>query len=113
MSAAITRSKIAGQSSRAQPCSVMSGYTPVAISWSIGADLLDGDAVALHDRDRAVGEPLGVRRLGRALERAVDVDGAEVGEVPARGRAELLLLGGGGGGGVTWPPAAAFPGLTA
>ena len=35
MSAAITRSKIAGQSSRSQPCSVMSGHTPVAISWSI------------------------------------------------------------------------------
>ena len=35
MSAAITRSKIAGHSSRSQPCSVMSGQTPVAISWSI------------------------------------------------------------------------------
>ena len=35
MSAAITRSKICGQSSRSQPCSVMSGQTPVAIWWSI------------------------------------------------------------------------------
>ena len=35
MSAAITRSKICGHSSRSQPCSVMSGQTPVAISWSI------------------------------------------------------------------------------
>jgi hypothetical protein len=35
MSASITRSKIAGHSSRSQPCSVMSGYTPVAMSWSI------------------------------------------------------------------------------
>ena len=34
--------------------------------------------------------------LRRALERAVDVDGAQVGEVPARRRAELLLLGGEG-----------------
>ncbi len=34
MSAAITFSKIDGQSSLSQPCSVMSGYTPVAISWS-------------------------------------------------------------------------------
>ena len=34
MSAAITFSWIAGQSSRSQPCSVMSGQTPVAISWS-------------------------------------------------------------------------------
>ena len=34
MSAAITRSKIAGQPSRSQPCSVMSGQTPVAMSWS-------------------------------------------------------------------------------
>jgi hypothetical protein len=35
MSAAITRSKIAGQPSRSQPCSVMSGHTPVAMSSSI------------------------------------------------------------------------------
>ena len=35
MSAAITRSKICGHSSRSQPCSVMSGQTPVAIWWSI------------------------------------------------------------------------------
>ncbi len=34
MSAAITCSKIHGHSSRSQPCSVMSGHTPVAISWS-------------------------------------------------------------------------------
>ena len=34
MSAAMTLSKIAGQSSRSQPCSVMSGHTPVAMSWS-------------------------------------------------------------------------------
>src|SRR5206468_10901941 len=34
MSAAITFSKISGHSSRSQPCSVMSGYTPVAIWWS-------------------------------------------------------------------------------
>ncbi len=35
MSAAITCSKIAGHSSASQPCSVMSGQTPVAMSWSI------------------------------------------------------------------------------
>jgi hypothetical protein len=35
MSPAITRSKICGQSSCSQPCSVMSGQTPVAIRWSI------------------------------------------------------------------------------
>ena len=35
MSAAITRSKISGHSSCGQPCSVMSGQTPVAITWSI------------------------------------------------------------------------------
>ena len=35
MSAAITCSKIAGHSSGSQPCSVMSGQTPVAMSWSI------------------------------------------------------------------------------
>jgi hypothetical protein len=34
MSAAITFAKICGHSSRSQPCSVMSGQTPVAISWS-------------------------------------------------------------------------------
>ena len=34
MSAAITFSEIAGQSSRSHPCSVMSGHTPVAMSWS-------------------------------------------------------------------------------
>jgi len=34
MSAAMTFSWIAGQSSRSQPCSVMSGQTPVAIWWS-------------------------------------------------------------------------------
>ncbi len=34
MSAAMTFSKIAGQSSCSQPCSVMSGQTPVAIRWS-------------------------------------------------------------------------------
>ena len=34
MSAAITCSKIAGQSSLSQPCSVMSGHTPVAMSRS-------------------------------------------------------------------------------
>ena len=74
MSAAITVSKIAGQSSRAQPCSVMSGRTPVAISWSI-ARQLDLDAGAAHDRHREIREPLGVGGLGRALERAVDEDG--------------------------------------
>ena len=36
----MTSSKIAGQSSRSQPCSVMSGYTPVAISWSTARILL-------------------------------------------------------------------------
>ena len=35
MSAAITCSEIAGHSSRSQPCSVMSGHTPVAMSWSM------------------------------------------------------------------------------
>ena len=35
MSAAITFSNRAGHSSRSQPCSVMSGQTPVAMSWSI------------------------------------------------------------------------------
>ena len=35
MSASITFSKIAGHSSLSQPCSVMSGQTPVAMSWSI------------------------------------------------------------------------------
>ena len=34
MSAGITRSHSAGHSSLGQPCSVMSGYTPVAMSWS-------------------------------------------------------------------------------
>ena len=34
MSAAQTFSWMAGQSSVAQPCSVMSGQTPVATSWS-------------------------------------------------------------------------------
>ena len=34
MSAAITLSKIGGQSSRSHPCSVMSGQTPMAMSWS-------------------------------------------------------------------------------
>ncbi len=34
MSEAITLSKIGGQSSVSQPCSVMSGHTPVAMSWS-------------------------------------------------------------------------------
>ena len=34
MFAAITLSKMRGQSSFGQPCSVMSGYTPEAISWS-------------------------------------------------------------------------------
>ena len=46
MSAAITCSKIAGQSSRSQPCSVMSGHTPVAMSWSIARTHVDGHAVA-------------------------------------------------------------------
>jgi hypothetical protein len=36
MSAAITFAWIAGQSSRSNPCSVMSGYTPGAIRWSTG-----------------------------------------------------------------------------
>ena len=35
MSAAMTFSKISGQSSTSQPCSRMSGQTPVAMSWSI------------------------------------------------------------------------------
>ena len=35
MSDAITCSNSGGQSSRSQPCSVMSGHTPVAISWSM------------------------------------------------------------------------------
>ena len=34
MSAAMTRSNSPGHSSAAQPCSVMSGCTPVAMSWS-------------------------------------------------------------------------------
>ena len=35
MCAASTCSKMAGHSSRSQPCSVMSGQTPVAMSWSM------------------------------------------------------------------------------
>src|SRR5205823_519564 len=50
--------------------------------------------VALHDRDRQVGEALRVGDLGRALERAVDVQGAQVAEVPAGLLAQALLLGG-------------------
>ncbi len=34
MSAAMTLSKIGGQSSLSHPCSVMSGHTPAAMSWS-------------------------------------------------------------------------------
>lgn len=34
MSAAVTWSKICGHSSLSHPCSVMSGQTPLAISWS-------------------------------------------------------------------------------
>jgi hypothetical protein len=34
MSAAMTFSKIAGQSSLSHPCSVISGRTPTPISWS-------------------------------------------------------------------------------
>lgn len=36
MSAACTSSKSSGQASCSHPCSVMSGYTPVAIGWSMG-----------------------------------------------------------------------------
>ncbi len=55
MSAAITCSKSGGQSSRSQPCSVMSGHTPVAMSWSIARTHLDRHALAAHDLHRDVG----------------------------------------------------------
>ena len=56
-----------------------------------GADCSTLTPLRSHDRDRAVGQALGVRTLRRALERAVDVDGAQVGEVPGRGRVKLFL----------------------
>jgi len=52
-----------------------------------GPDLVDRDAVRLHDRLREVDQPLRVRPLRRALERAVDVQRAQFREVPTIGRA--------------------------
>jgi hypothetical protein len=43
-----------------------------------GTDLVDVDAVLAHDRRADGHQARGVRNLGRPLERAVDVDGAEV-----------------------------------
>src|SRR5271166_1926928 len=58
------------------------------------ADDLDGNAVSLHDGHRPVRERAGVGGLRGALERAVDVQGTQIGEVPARLLAQLLLHGG-------------------
>src|SRR5262249_28339163 len=56
-----------------------------------GPDHVDRHAVAFHDLDREVGEALGVRQLGRALQRAVHVEGVQVGEVPGALAAQLLV----------------------
>ena len=52
ISAAITCSEMAGHSSRSHPCSVMSGHTPVAMSWSMARIDVDGDPLAPHDLHR-------------------------------------------------------------
>jgi hypothetical protein len=57
------------------------------------ADHLNRHPVAFNDRNRVLGEASRVRRLRRALERAVDVDGSEIAEVPARALVELPLSG--------------------
>ena len=79
-----------GHSSRSQPCSVMSGQTPVAISWSIARIAVHRDVVAAHDLHRDVHQPLGVRQLGAPLQRAVD---EERGQVRVVGLARLAQLG--------------------
>ena len=56
-----------------------------------GPDHLDRHALAAHDLDRDVGEALGVRHLGRSLQRAVDEQGPQVGVV-GRGRLRQHLL---------------------
>ena len=98
MSAAKTRSWIGGHSSLAQPCSVMSGQTPVATSWSIEPEALGRDAVALHQRAARVDQRLRVRDLRRALQRAVDEERPQALEVPVGLRSSRLV----------WPAAQAL-----
>ena len=88
----MTCSKMAGQSSRSQPCSVMSGHTPVAMSWSMARTTSTLTPWRRMISMRDVGEPLGVGQLRRALERAVDEQRAQVAEVPPGLVAQLLLL---------------------
>ena len=93
MSAAITRSKISGQSSRSQPCSVMSGQTPVAIWWSIAR--MPSTATPLR---RMISIAMSIspcvwEQLGAALERAVDEERLEVRVVGGAALAQLGLPG--------------------
>jgi hypothetical protein len=54
-------------------------------------DDIHREALTSHDLDRAVGQPLGVRRLRRALQGAVDEERTQVAEVPAVLLTQLLL----------------------
>src|SRR5438874_302761 len=54
-------------------------------------EAVDGDAVGLHDRGREVHQALRVRHGRRRLQRAVDVERAQSGEIP-RARLDELAL---------------------
>src|SRR5438552_2907692 len=66
MSAAMTFSKISGHSSRAQPCSVMSGWTPLAISWA--AALASGPVAAFSLEQIGTGQMSESHRLSISYE---------------------------------------------
>jgi hypothetical protein len=57
-----------------------------------GAHEVDRHAVLAHDLHRDARQPLGVGLLRRPLQRAADVERAQVGEVPLALAAERLLL---------------------
>ena len=93
MCAAWTRSYSSGHSSLAAPCSRMSGYTPTREVVVDGAELVDRDAVPpMIAAERSI-RPCVFETLGRRLQRAVDEQRAQAGEVPL---ARLLQLGGDG-----------------
>ena len=91
MSAAWTRSYSAGQSSAAAPCSRMSGQTPGARSWSTARTTSTSTPFRSMIAVEIRMSPSVLRELRRGLERAVDVERLQIGEVPAARRAELLL----------------------
>src|SRR5581483_3870281 len=85
MFARITRGSRVGHLSPAQPCAVMYGPTPVAMSWFDGPEPVHHHTCATPDVGTAVAQPLDVAAIRGACQRGVDEQGTQPGEAWATG----------------------------